>query len=155
MGQVTAPVFPSQNVRCHVVQGNRQINVAALLPRIAPSCDVRSKDRRVLSLPGDGTDLDGILGNHNFIAKYLSHLFRVVKRQHFPSLDDHLWGVRRLKSKRANIRELPFSYERGRVWIFPAIVVEIIHMLAEHNQLRAWNRLGGIESLQQRISRGA
>src|SRR5277367_4327739 len=69
------------------------------------------------------------------------------------SVDDHLRSGGAFQAKSRVVGTLALGQRGRRVWIFPAIVVPIIHMLAEDNQLCSRNRLEGIPFLEKDIGR--
>src|ERR1700686_1098810 len=75
------------------------------------------------------------------VLKDFVRLLQVVHSEFGGSVYDELGSVRGLQSESAFICRLTFGQRRRRVWIFPAIMVPIVHVLTEHNQRRTSNRL--------------
>ncbi len=60
---------------------------------------------------------------------------------YFPSarvaVDDHLWRVRGLEIHRVDVAVLALGELRGGIFVFPAVMVPVVDVLAQNDQLSA------------------
>src|ERR1700722_10404468 len=149
--QVTATVFSMQDLRFHAIQSHSHIDIGIVFGGIAVCFNARSQSRGRAVVDAHVTDAHRKLGRCDRFLKNLVHLLWIVGAHLAESVDDELRRVRGLKSESTNIVLLSFGECRGRVWVFPAIVVPIIHVFTEDDQLHAGHGLRRVQLFQQGI----
>src|SRR5439155_24127551 len=80
---------------------------------------------------------------------------RTVSDELCGAIYDHLWGVSAVESEMSSIRILALGQKMGRVRVLPAIVILVVHMLAEHDEVGPGNGLQTIHVLQEFVRRRA
>src|SRR5260370_41827799 len=71
------------------------------------------------------------------------------------SVHDQLRCIHTSKMELTGVPILPRAVLGRRKWIFPAQAVPIVHVLAQHDQLRPADRLSPVQSFQQPIGGAA
>ena len=107
-------------------------------------------------MPGIDARLSDAYRNFRRSRRFLQHLvcfLRIVSGKFNVSIHDHLGSVRGLQSKSADISCLAFGQCRGGVRIFPAVMIPIIHVFAEHDELRTTNRRGSVHPFEEGVRR--
>ncbi len=151
--QVLAAIFSAQDLRFYVIESNRYVNVRIVFARIRVGLDVRPHHSWISRIHRHLADSYRNLGRGGSFLKGKLHLLRFVYVHFVGSIHNQLGRVRGLEAKRAFVGTLTISERRRRVWIFPAILVPISHVLTEHDQLGASNRLEFVQPLQGDIRR--
>ena len=97
-----------------------------------------------------GVKTERNFGRADVFLQRLKHLL-LVAAQFGGSVDDDLRRVGLLQLERAHVVDLAIGDGRGRVGILPAVVVPVIHVLTQHDELGAGDRLRFVPLLHQSV----
>src|SRR4029077_14316193 len=134
-----AAILAVQHLGLGMTERDRPEDIGSVRCGSAIRFDACPKHGSVPGVESGGNDAYRDHGGGGRLLQGLSDLLCVTEIQVHGPIDNDLWSGRAVWPKRTHIVPLPLCYGRGRVGSFPAVVVPVIHVLAEHNQPRPRN----------------
>jgi hypothetical protein len=149
--QVPAAVFAMQNLRLDAIESDGHKNVGVMFGGAAISANARPKNSWVPGVNAHLADAYRNLRRRRSFVHHFVHLLRIVSAHFAGTIHNELGSVSGLQPKGADIGGLTFSQCSRGVWIFPAVMVPIIHVFTKDDELRACNGRGSVHPLEERV----
>ncbi len=141
MCQVFPAVFAVQDLRLHTVQRNRNVDVGIVVVGFAVCLNTRPKYGWICGVETDLANADCNLGIRESFLEGLADLLPIISAHLNGAIDNSLGRVRRLEPESVYIVILALGQRSRRVWIFPTVVIPIVHVFAQDDELRTRNGL--------------
>src|SRR6185369_14230138 len=136
-----------------MIEGNGDEDVSFAGGRIG--FDMSMQRGRILWIDAYGSDVYGDFRVVDRLLKYSFDLMGIVETHLTGAIHNDLRSVRSAQSESTHIGFLSFGERVRGVWIFPAVAVPVVDVLAQHDEVRTGDGLLRVKFLQELIGRWA